>query len=126
MRSPSIENCKITSTSLGNFDHGIMTLFLHLEGDGWGCGFGGYALDEWKEEKRDRVDIPLFGWFIRRIFETLEVDTWENLKGMYIRASIEGPGGGVLAIGHLIKDKWFEPKKEIEEYLNESKIHHNP
>ena len=41
-----IKNARITRTTLGVEDHGILTAFLHLEGDGWGIGFGGYALDE--------------------------------------------------------------------------------
>ena len=32
----SVENAKITYVQLGYEDHGILTLMLGLEGDGWG------------------------------------------------------------------------------------------
>lgn len=38
-----ILNAKITNTKLGE-DHGCLTANLFLEGDGWGCTFGGLLL----------------------------------------------------------------------------------
>lgn len=40
--------------------------------------------------------------------KTLEVDSWEQLKGQYVRVEFEGKWGGrALRIGHLTKNKWF-------------------
>ena len=104
------QNAIITGTSLGIEDHGIFTCNLELSGDGWGCGFGGYALDEWNESERRRIGTSYGMEFITTIMKTLEVDTWEKLKGQHVRVETEGLGGRVLRIGHLIKNKWFDPK----------------
>lgn len=44
MGKTEILNAKITSTKLGE-EHGCLTAMLYLNGEGWGCGFGGYCLD---------------------------------------------------------------------------------
>jgi len=105
-----IENVTIKSTSLGVEDHGIFTCNLELSGDGWGCGFGGYALDEWNPEAKRRIGTAYGMEFIGAILRTLEVETWEQLRGQHIRAETERVGGRIIKIGHLIKNKWFDPK----------------
>ena len=106
-----IENVVIESTMLGTEDHGIMTFFLYLNGDGWGCGFGGYCLDTFNENKKERVGVASGLQAIMEVLKTLEVDKWEDLRGTYIRCETEGSGGGITKIGHLIKDKWFSLKE---------------
>lgn len=108
---PTIENCKIKSTSLGVEDLGIFTAFVWLEGDGWGCGFGGFAFDQWNKDQGRRVGNAFGVEFIRGVLETLEVDTWEKLPGTFLRAECDGVGGGVRKIGHPIKNVWFDPKQ---------------
>ena len=39
-------NAMITDTKLGE-EHGCLTAQVFVEGDGWGCAFGGYSLDHW-------------------------------------------------------------------------------
>ena len=114
MSEPKIENAKIDSTFLGINDHGIFDAWLHMSGDGWGCGFGGYSLDgpikiDGKFSHREDTE-GIVGEYVRQVLETVGVDSWEKLKGQHIRVKTEGLGGGILAIGNLIKDKWFEPK----------------
>lgn len=108
-----IENVKITDTQLGISDHGFLTCYIACEGDGWGCHYGGYALDTYnvKTDTRTGVDISV----IRVILEVLGVESWEDLKGIYIRCEHEGLGGKITKIGHLIKDKWFS----FDEYFRE-------
>lgn len=36
-----IENARIKSADLSMADHGCFTLWLNIEGDGWGCCVGG-------------------------------------------------------------------------------------
>jgi hypothetical protein len=43
--------------------------------------------------------------------KTLEVESWEELKGQYVRVEFEDGGGKILRIGHLMKDKWFSFKE---------------
>ena len=106
-----IRNARIKSTFLGTEDHGIFTCYLHVEGDGWGCGFGGFALDQWDRAKERRVGHPVGIEFINAILGTLEVGAWEKLPGTFLRVETEGLGGSILRVGHPIKEKWFDPEE---------------
>jgi len=104
-----IENAIIKSTSLGVEDHGIMTIFLHLEYDGAGQAFGGYALDSWNPEAGKRVPSVVMAEHVTAIMEAVGVDKWEDLRGKHIRA--DHSNIKVFGIGHFMKDKWFYPGK---------------
>jgi len=104
------ENAKITGTFLGEEDHGIFTCQLFFNGKGWGCAFGGYALDEYNQDKKRRVGTAYGMEFMKAILRTLKVPEWEKLTGTYCRVRSEGWGGGITEIGHLIEDIWFNPK----------------
>ena len=103
-----ILNGKITGTKLGK-EHGCLTANLFLEGEGWGCAFGGYCLDHWFLETGEHHSSDGYGAIIE-LMKTLEVESWEALKGKYARVEIEGCRGKILRIGHPMKDKWFSFK----------------
>ena len=88
-----IKNAKIKSTSLGIEDHGIFTAFLHIEGDGWGCGFGGFSLDSYSKKEGKRIGHAFGIDFIQEILKTLDVPAWEKLPGTFLRVETEGLGG---------------------------------
>lgn len=101
MREREISNVVIESTNLGFHDgfNSIPTAYLHCKGDGWGQGFGGYG----------------FGGvfthaFIYGVLKTLECESWEKLKGMHVR--IDHDFGKVYRIGHILKDKWYDPRDD--------------
>ena len=104
-----ILNAKIISTKLGQ-DHGCLTADLTIEGDGWGCGFGGYCLDHWFANVGEHSSPDGYGAIIE-LMKTLEVENWEDLKGQFVRVETGGWGGNILRIGHLLKDKWFSFKE---------------
>lgn len=106
-----IENCRIKSTSLGMEDHGIFTAFIHVEGDCWGCGFGGYSYGGWDKPSNDSIGPAMLHEFVRGVCRVVGVDGWEKLPGAYCRVRTDGPGGSIKAIGNLLKDSWFEVKK---------------
>lgn len=108
MNKTEILNAKITSTKLGE-DHGCLTANLFVEGGGWACTFGGYCLDHWFAEAGGHSSSDGYGAIIE-LMKTLEVESWEELKGKYVRVEIEGWGGHIIRIGHLMKDKWFSFK----------------
>ena len=108
-------NAKIKSVSLGYEDHGILTCFLMLEQNGAGQGFGGYRLDAPK-----KGDSPLAGFWIQRLLETVGVAEWKDLVGKYVRVDGED-FGEIRGIGNIIDDKWFYPRKEIEERFPKSR-----
>lgn len=105
-----IENAQITNVSLTMEDHGCLTFWLTLEGDGWGCGVGGYCIGkgylgatDFTAERGDGLEAMM------RIMDVVGVSKWEDLKGKYLRVQFPGIGWGdkVSTIGNLLKDKWF-------------------
>lgn len=96
-----IENGKIASTFLGVEDHGIFTIMIHIQGDGWGQGFGGYALGNSKKYGSLVV--------IKDILDVFEIDSWEKLEGQFCRIIRDGEslGSKIIKIGNIMKDKWF-------------------
>ena len=111
-----IVNAKITDTKLGYEDHCIFTCMLALEGSAWGCGFGGYALDEYNKSEKRRIATQQGFQAIIELMEALEVRNWEDLKGQYVRVVSQGLGGKITKIGHLIKDKWFSFEEFFEKH----------
>lgn len=108
MKPIEIKNAIINTTYLGIDDHGIMTCFLHLDYGASGQSFGGYFLDEYNKVQKQRVGIAFGMNFIISILKTLNITSWEMLKGKHIRvkASFEK----IHAIGHILEDKWFYPE----------------
>ena len=106
-----IKNAVIERTILGIEDHGIMTCYLHLKYDGPGQGFGGYILDTLNETINERIGTAWGMEFVRRVLKTIEVDSWEKLTGKYCR--VEADRNKIYRIGHIIKDKWFNPEIDL-------------
>lgn len=107
-----ILNAQITETKLGE-DHGCLTADLVVEGNNWGCRYGGYCLDHWCANIGEHYSSDGYGAIIE-LMKTLEVDSWEELKGKYVRVEIEGWGGKIVKVGHLFKDQWFSFKDYFE------------
>ena len=113
-----ILNAQITNTKLGE-EHGCLTAELFIEGASWACTFGGYCLDHWYSDVGEHESTDGYGAIIE-LMKTLDVESWENLKGQYIRVETQGWGGNIVKVGHLIKDKWFSWK----EYFDTAKKLH--
>lgn len=93
-------NATIELTSICLESHGIPTFNLELT---QGCthqGFGNYDLRHYGAD-------PLF-----RIIKAVGVECWEDLPGKHvrIRRDKEGAGSRIIAIGHIVEDKWYEPE----------------
>ena len=95
----STKNARISSTQL---THAPMTAWINLEFDGAAQGFGGHYLVG-----------PAMANFIKGVMSALEADSWEDLQGMHCRAF--GDSGKIWSIGHIIKDKWFDLEKFMQE-----------
>ena len=110
---------KITSTMLGNEDHGIMTCYLYLDlEDSGGIGYGGYGMDKpvkYPDGQFIRREGAAFGMeCIRLILETLGVGRWEDLPGTFCRLRPPvtlGETSSKCEIGNALKDKWFSFEK---------------
>jgi hypothetical protein len=89
-----------------------LTVWIHLDYGGSGQAFGGFVLyseKSWREDSEHNKNYA--GHFISRVLETVGTDSFQSLKGMSCR--VKASSGGVDAIGHLLKDKWFCPKDEL-------------
>jgi len=100
-----IENVIITSMRWDN-DHGL-SHWIFVAGDTWGCGFGGYNL----------MGEAAYDW-ISQIMKTLEISELSDEKviGKIVRVKTGGVGTQITAIGHPIKEIWFEPAEFFKKY----------
>lgn len=93
------QNATIESTRLGSEGHGILTIFVNLDYGGSGQSFGGHDL---------RPEGALLKW-VENILRVVGAARWEDLVGLHCRVRRDNPRGPVVAIGHIIEDKWFTP-----------------
>lgn len=115
--SEKILNAKIESVSLC-FRNDILTFYLGLKIEGgYGCCFGGYALDEYDKAEDRRLPISLGLECLEEIMKTVGVKSWEDLKDKYIRVVSRGLGENIDVIGNIMEDKWFN----IEELFQKAK-----
>lgn len=104
-----IKNAVITKATFDT-ERGL-SAWLHLDYGGSGQGFGGYMLYGPKGWKAHEGSPNIAGHFIWRVLEIAGVDDWSKLAGRTIRVKAEH--GKVHAIGHIIKDDWFDPAAEF-------------
>lgn len=87
----------IEATTLGLEDHGIPTAFVMIKFDGSGQGFGGYDL---------RGPQSMLN-FVMGVQKAVGVSDWSKLKGAYCRVRRDSDRGPIVAIGHIVEDRWF-------------------
>jgi hypothetical protein len=105
-----IKNAIITSAVLDISERGFLDCWIHLDYGGTGQGFGGYALYLPKSFSHHETK-SVAGHFIYRVMEVAGVGKWSELVGMTIRAQCEH--SKVHAIGHIVKDDWFNPSQDF-------------
>jgi hypothetical protein len=116
------KNAIIESTKLG-FDRGFFNFWLTLDYGGSGQSFGGYTLDEYSKETNEREGHAFGTDCLIQILKTVDVESWEQLKGKNIRAILSDDtfSAKILGIGHIIKDKWFIISELQEKHFPEEK-----
>jgi hypothetical protein len=107
-----IKNAIIESATITTGDHGLLSAWLTLNYGGAGQAFGGLALYLPKSFTHHKLMSPA-GHFIWRCMEVAGVESWDQLPGKTIRVKAEH--SGVHAIGHIIKDDWFDPSVDFSE-----------
>lgn len=103
-----IENAKITSVDLSMEDHGCLALWIILEGNGWGCGFGGRCIGKGYLGAKEFIGSKKGTEEIMRIMDVVGVSKFNDMKGRYVRVETNGWGGTIKKIGNIIEDKWFD------------------
>ena len=121
-----IRNAKITDTSISMGDYGCLTFMITLEGDAFGVSYGGYCIghgflgsDTFTAENGSGLVAMM------RIMDVVGVESWEDLKGKYVRFVDDAWGSPVRKIGNIIEDKWFDIDKFFKEYGKENDENHS-
>jgi hypothetical protein len=115
---PEIRNAIIKSARLTSDDHGFLSCWLDLDYGGAGQGFGGYVLYLPASFPHHKLE-SVAGHFIWRCMEIAGVEDWSKLPGRTIRVNCEHTK--VHAIGHIVKDDWFNPEDDFSELRGENK-----
>lgn len=111
--SDFVRNAVITGATLSTADHGILSGWLFLDFGGSGQGFGGLVLSVLPQSPHWPGSGNYAGVWIARVLEIAGVSTWDALKGKTIRVRKASEWGDIMAIGHIVKDVWFEPAVEF-------------
>lgn len=110
--SVETKNAVITSASIVMDDHGLLTAWLMLDYGGAGQGFGGWALYLPKPFRHHKL-MSAAGHFIWRAMEIAGVERWDQMQGKTVR--VRASHDKIQAIGHIVKDDWFEPSIDFAE-----------
>lgn len=121
-----IRNAKITDTSISMGDYACLTFRITLEGDAFGVSYGGYCIghgflgsDTFTAENGSGLVAMM------RIMDVVGVESWEDLKGKYVRFVDDAWGSPVRKIGNIIEDKWFDIDRFFKEYGRENDENHS-
>ena len=104
-----IGNSLIESADLSMENYGCLDMTLRLSGQVNVC-FGGYALGKgYLGAKDDYWKGSAAGLeYIMRIMDVVGVESFQDLKGKYVRVAHKGLGSSVKIIGNITKEKWFD------------------
>lgn len=105
-----IKNAIIESTTLDISDRGFLTCWIYLDYGGCSQGFGGYVLYLPKSFTHHEL-LSHAGHFIQRSMEVAGAGKWDQMKGKTVRVKVDK--GLVIAIGHIVKEDWFEPQVDF-------------
>lgn len=116
-----IGNCLIESVDLSMRDHGCLDMTLCLSGQVNVC-FGGYVLG------KGYLGAPDDFWegsaagleYIMRIMDVVGVESFQELKGKYVRVAHKGLGSSVKIIGNITKEEWFDAESFFKDKREQS------
>lgn len=92
-------------------DRGLTATLMMDYGDGGHQGFGNYMLYAPKDWSAHGKCFDACGHFIYRCLEVAGAEDWAKLPGRTVR--VRADLGRIYAIGHIVKDDWFDPEAEF-------------
>lgn len=110
-----VQNAIITSVSLDDGDHGLLTGWVTLDFGSSAQGFGGFALYLPHSFKNHKAQANVAGHFIWRVMQVAGVSSWNAVPGKTVR--VRHSMSRVEAIGHIIKEDWFCPDLEFRQLI---------
>lgn len=108
-----IESAIIQRATITTEERGLLSAWLDLDYGGSGQCFGGYAL-YLPKSFRHHGGPNFAGHFIYRCMEVADVTDWAKMVGRTIRVRKQDRFSTVAAIGHIVKDDWFDPTADFE------------
>lgn len=107
-----IYDCKIDYFDMGFEDHGLFTIFLRFDGDGWWQGMPGICLGSRSSPPTNKGMQFLMG-----LLNTLEKSTINKLVGT--KAKVQRVKGDIVKIGHATKGTWIDLRDYFNIHLEE-------
>lgn len=112
----TVENAIIRSVSIG-YDRDIfLTVWVSLDFEVGTQGFGGFVLGADPQSGAEAVsgnDLGYLAYWVNGILKATGVDSIEKAQGKAVRVKrVNGRSGEILAIGHITKNFWFNPKED--------------
>ena len=108
-----VKNAIIESAKISNDDHGMLSAWLFLDYGDSGQGFGGFALYLPDSFTHHRGQANYAGHFIWQVLKVADVTEWASLPGKSIRVRKFSEWDTIRAIGHIVRDIWFDPSAEF-------------
>jgi len=113
----TIKNAIITSASI-TIEREMLSAGLSLDYGGMGQGFGGRVLYRPLETNpiTGIVGPNYCGVWLYECMKVAGVESWDRMNGQTIRVRVDKPGLNckVVAIGHIVRDHWFN----VDEYFD--------
>ena len=100
-----VKNAIIKSAQIQE-NHGCLTVWLHLDCGKTSQSFGGYALHVPDRNK------SFMGHAIWSTMKMCGVRDWVDVPGKAIRVRTDN-SGDIIAIGHIIREEWFDPSVDF-------------
>ena len=101
-------------------ERGLLSSWITLDYGTGGQGFGGFSLHLPPPYTYASLTEPNFaGHWIWRVMAVAGVSKWSQLVGKTVRVRHEH--SRVEAIGHIVKDDWFNPSDDFAKLIAASK-----
>lgn len=117
-----IINMIVRNANISMKECGAVELLMTIEGAGYVCIYGGYVIGHGYLGAKDFSGSDMGMESILRIMDVVGVETFNDIKGKYIRAAFKGLGSSVKIIGNILEDKWFDIESFFEDKQKELKM----